>query len=77
MSSITNSQTIVLKVDGMKGESTKAKFKDKTELLGFVLEGFALQSTSAGGGMATGKRSYQPSAFSKFLFEQADQGSSC
>ncbi|HKZ67622.1 MAG TPA: type VI secretion system tube protein Hcp, partial [Chitinophagaceae bacterium] len=57
---ITNAQTIVLKVDGMKGESDKAKFKDKTELLGFVMEGAVLQSTSTAGGMSAGKRSYQP-----------------
>lgn len=79
--SITNAQTIVLKVDGMKGESTKAKFQDKTELLGFVLEGSTLQSTSAGGGMATGKRSYQPvtilkqtGAISPLLFQNFYSG---
>ena len=58
--SIANAQTLVMKADGIKGESDKAKFKDKTELLGFVLEGNSPQSSTAGGGMATGKRVYQP-----------------
>lgn len=58
--SIVNAQTIVWKVDGIKGESEKAKFTDKTELLGFVMEGASPQITSGGGGMATGKRTYQP-----------------
>ena len=51
-------QFIVMKVDGIGGES--ARFRDKTELLGFILEGSSLQTTSAGGGLAAGKRSYQP-----------------
>ena len=55
-----NAQTIVWKVDGIKGESDKAKFSDKTELLGIVMEGSSSQGTTAGGGMAAGKRSYQP-----------------
>lgn len=54
-----NAQTIVMKVDGIKGESDKAKFSDKTELMGVVLEGSSSQGTT-GGGMAVGKRSYQP-----------------
>ena len=57
---ITNAQTIVWKVDGIKGESDKAKFSDKTELLGIVMEGSSSQGTTAGGGMAAGKRNYQP-----------------
>ena len=55
-----NAQTIVLKVDGIKGESDKAKFSDKTELLGVVMEGSSSQGSATGGGMAVGKRSYQP-----------------
>ena len=57
---IINAQTIVLKVDGIIGESDKTKFKDKTELLGLVMEGSTSLSTAAGGGLASGKRSYQP-----------------
>ena len=57
---ITSAQTIVLKADGIKGESDKAKYKDKTELMGLVIEGSSSQSAPAGGGMATGKRTYQP-----------------
>ena len=58
--SVTNAQTIVWKVDGIKGESDKAKLSDKTELLGVVMEGSSSQGTATGGGMAVGKRSYQP-----------------
>jgi type VI secretion system Hcp family effector len=57
---ITNAQTIVWKVDGIKGESDKAKFADKTELFGLIMEGASPQITSGGGGMAVGKRTYQP-----------------
>ncbi len=60
LNTITNAQTIVWKVDGIKGESDKAKFSDKTELLGVVMEGSSSQGSSAGGGMAVGKRTYQP-----------------
>jgi type VI protein secretion system component Hcp len=47
-----------MKVDGIAGES--AKYKDKTELPGFAMEGSSSQTTATGGGMAAGKRSYQP-----------------
>jgi len=57
---ITNAQTIVWKVDGIKGESDKVKFSDRTELLGVVMEGSSSQGSPSGGGMAVGKRSYQP-----------------
>ena len=57
---ITYGQNIVMKIDGVPGESLVAKFKDKTELLAFVLEGTSPQATTAGGGMAAGKRSYKP-----------------
>jgi type VI secretion system Hcp family effector len=56
---ITSAQTIVWKVDGIKGESDKSKFADRTELLGLIMEGSAPQAAGAGG-MATGKRTYQP-----------------
>ena len=58
-----NAQFFVMKVDGVAGESVR--FKDKTELLGFVMEGNSSQSTAAGGGMAAGKRSYQPATILK------------
>jgi len=58
-----NAQFFVMKLDGIAGES--ARFKDKTELLGFVMEGSSSQSTTTGGGMAAGKRSYQPATFLK------------
>ncbi len=57
---IIDAQTIVWKVDGIKGESDKAKFADKTEILGFAFEGSSPQVTAGGGGMAAGKRTYQP-----------------
>ncbi|MGZ8511715.1 MAG: type VI secretion system tube protein TssD [Chitinophagaceae bacterium] len=60
MLAIAHAQTIVMKVDGIKGESAKAKFIDKTELAGLIMEGNSSQNTAAGGGMATGKRVYQP-----------------
>jgi len=73
---ISYAQTIVLKVDGIKGESDKAKFKDKTELLGLLTEGSSCQGTAPGGGMAAGKRTYEPililkqtGASSPFLFQ--------
>jgi len=79
--SISNAQTIVLKVDGIKGESDKAKFKDKTELLGLVMEGSLSQGTATGGGMAAGKRTYEPivilkqtGASSPFLFQNFFMG---
>ena len=58
-----HAQFFVMKVDGVAGES--AKFKDQTELLGFVMEGSSSQNIAAGGGMATGRRSYQPATILK------------
>lgn len=60
MLTIAHAQTIMMKVDGIKGESAKAKFTDKTELAGLIFEGNSSQNTATGGGMATGKRVYQP-----------------
>lgn len=57
---ITYGQNIVMKIDGVPGESLAAKFKDKTELLAFILEGASPQAIATGGGMAAGKRSYKP-----------------
>ena len=57
---ITTAQNMVMKIDGVPGESLAAKFRDKTELLAFILEGDSPQTIAAGGGMATGKRSYKP-----------------
>lgn len=57
---ITTAQNMVMKIDGVPGESLAAKFKDKTELLAFVLEGSSPQAIATGGGMAAGKRSYKP-----------------
>ena len=58
-----NAQFFVMKVDGVTGESVR--FKDKTELMGFVMEGSSSQSAAAGGGMAAGKRTYQPATILK------------
>lgn len=78
---ISIAQTIVLKVDGIKGESDKAKFKDKTELLGLLMEGSSSQGTAPGGSMAAGKRTYEPililkqtGASSPFLFQNFFMG---
>ncbi|MGZ8557244.1 MAG: type VI secretion system tube protein Hcp [Chitinophagaceae bacterium] len=58
-----NAQFFVLKAEGIAGESVR--FKDKTELMGFVMEGSSSQSTATGGGMAAGKRIYQPATILK------------
>ncbi|WP_276500469.1 Hcp family type VI secretion system effector [Terrimonas pollutisoli] len=60
MAGITTAQNMVMKIDGVPGESLAAKFKDKTELLAFILEGTSPQAIATGGGMAAGKRSYKP-----------------
>ncbi|MFC0771854.1 type VI secretion system tube protein Hcp [Terrimonas alba] len=60
MAGITTAQNMVMKIDGVPGESPAAKFKDKTELLAFILEGTSPQAIATGGGMAAGKRSYKP-----------------
>ena len=60
MAGITTAQNMVMKIDGVPGESLVAKFKDKTELLAFIPEGTSPQATATGSGVVAGKRSYKP-----------------
>lgn len=57
------SQTITISVEGtkqgkFKGESSKSKFADRSEITGFIQE--VTSPRDAASGMATGKRMYQP-----------------
>ncbi|MBC7875487.1 MAG: type VI secretion system tube protein Hcp [Ferruginibacter sp.] len=58
-----HSQTITLSAEGtkqgkFKGESTKSKFSDRSEIAGYVQE--VSSPRDAASGMATGKRTHQP-----------------
>jgi len=60
---ITYSQTITLSVEGtkqgkFKGESSKSKFADRSEITGFIQE--VTSPRDAASGMASGRRMYQP-----------------